>query len=254
MPEREYIVPDWPAPDFIHAVVTTRAGGVSKPPFDSFNLADHVGDDADDVATNRQLLVEDLALPGSPQWLSQVHGQQVAKLATLTSTTPIEADASYTAQTENVCAVLTADCLPLLIYDQQQHAIAAAHAGWRGLAGGVIESTLECFLQSDIAVKPENIMVWLGPAISARHFEVGADVYDAFTRTNPSTKQAFEQTSETTWLADMYILARQRLAKMGVHQVYGGDLCSYADSRFYSYRRDKRTGRMASLIWKSADN
>lgn len=237
----QYIHPDWPAPGNVLALATTRNGGVSKPPFDSFNLGDHVGDDPAAVAQNREILRA--FLPAEPRWLKQVHGTSVAHADSLDA--PIEADASVAFNPGKVCAVLTADCLPVLFCDRQGTRVAAAHAGWRGLAAGVLEASVTA-MQCD----PADIMAWMGPAIGPQAFEVGEEVRDVFVHDLPETGTSFIPGQPRKWLADIYGLARLRLARAGVSKVYGGGLCTYTDSnRFYSYRRDKTTGRMASLIW-----
>lgn len=241
----EIIKPNWPAPESVKALVTTREGGVSHAPYDSFNLAMHVGDNSDHVRDNRQQLQQLLQTPHEPQWLQQVHGCRA--IAAKTDGSVPEADACYTRQIALPCAVLTADCLPVLFCTLKGDQVAAAHAGWRGLADGVLEATLE-----QLSVPGEQIMAWLGPAIGPKAFEVGADVRDAFLAFSPDSAQAFVSHPEKQnhWLADLYQLARMRLAKQGVTQVHGGDFCTYTDAtRFYSFRRNEQTGRMASLIW-----
>lgn len=248
----DLITPQWPAPANVHAATTTRSGGVSPEPFDSLNMAGHVGDEVASVATNRQRLGEALLLPEKPHWLSQVHGTTVEKLDSGSIGMP-EADASMTREPGCVCAVLTADCLPVLFCDRAGTKVAAAHAGWRGLAAGVLESTVEA-----LGVPGDEILAWLGPAIGPQSFEVGEEVYQAFIGTgveqNPEAAGAFVPSSnEGRWLADLYQLARIRLKNAGVTSVYGGDFCTFEDrERFYSFRRDGKTGRMASLIWLEA--
>ena len=235
------ITPDWPATKGVRALTTTRTGGVSLPPNDSLNLGDHVGDAADAVAQNRLRLREELDLPAEPRWLSQIHGTRCCDATTVQM--PIEADAQFADQPGVVCAVLTADCLPLLLCDAAGERVAAVHAGWRGLLDGVIENSVQ-------AMGGQGVMVWLGPAIGPAAFEVGEEVRAAFVGRDPAAAEAFVPIAEGKWLADIYRLARQRLADCGVTQVYGGDLCTFSDSeRFYSYRRDGQTGRIASLIW-----
>jgi len=233
---------DWSAPEKIRALTTTRAGGVSESKFRSLNLADHVDDDISHVQENRQRLCRHLNIQ-QPLWLKQVHGVEVVNAQTAKS--PVEADAIVSFQTNQPCAVMTADCLPLLFCNQSATKVAAAHAGWRGLANGVIEATVSAMQENNDA-----LMVWLGPAIGPKQFEVGQDVFDAFVAHDAQAKLAFEQTDETHYLADVYQLARQRLKKLGIEAVYGGGLCTYSDEeRFYSFRRNPVTGRMASLIW-----
>lgn len=235
------IIPDWPAPPNVRAVQTTRIGGVSVEPYASLNLGDHVGDDPAAVAQNRALLRA--SLPAGPVWLKQVHGNIVAD-ADRAGGVP-DADASLARKPGTVCAVMTADCLPLLLCDEAGTVVAAAHAGWRGLAGGVVEAAVRT-----MNVAPARLLAWLGPAIGPQAFEVGEDVRQAFLGHYAGAAQAFAPHGDGKWLADIYLLARQRLALLGVARVYGGGLCTYSDSeRFYSYRRDGATGRMASLIW-----
>lgn len=249
-----WLLPDWPAPENVHSCCTTRQGGVSQPPYDSFNLGDHVGDDAVAVQANRKALQKALHLPQAPHWLQQVHGTTVLELPR--SKGDMKADASVTAQPGCVCAVLTADCLPLLFCDRTGTVVAAAHAGWRGLAAGVIEATVD-----KLNVAPQALLVWLGPAIGPDVFEVGEEVRQAFMEHDAQAAQAFVEVNVTSantprapeqkrWFADLYVLARQRLQGLGVTHIYGGGLCTWTDQqRFYSFRRDHNTGRMASLIW-----
>ena len=236
----DWIVPDWPAPARVKACVTTRAGGVSVAPFDSLNLGTHVGDDPVAVKKNRQRLLSQLGC--KPAWLQQVHGIDVLEAA---PETLAEADASWTATPGIACTVMTADCLPALFCDRNGTRVAAAHAGWRGLAAGVLEATLDA-----LAVAPEDTLVWLGPAIGPQAFEVGAEVREAFVSQHAQAAQAFGASlNPGRYMADIYELARIRLAARGVAAVYGGGFCTYSDPRFYSYRRAARTGRFASLIW-----
>lgn len=245
--QAEWIVPDWPAPANVHAFMTTRAGGVSRPPYASFNPAVHVGDDPDAVAENRRLLRR--FLPAEPLWLNQVHGCDVVSEAC--GDAP-DADAGVAFQANEVRAVLTADCLPVLFCDDAGSVVAAAHAGWRGLAGGVLEATVR-----SMKVPPQRILAWLGAAIGPDAFEVGDEVRENFVAQHALAGIAFRPALPGTldgaprkWLADIYALARIRLSQVGVTQVYGGGLCTQADTeRFFSYRRESRTGRMASLIW-----
>lgn len=237
-----WIKPQWPLPAHIHAAVTLRTGGVSTDNYVSLNPAAHVGDDPVQVAENRQIIKDGLKLPAEPVWLQQVHGVQVVKADQVQGL--VTADASYTDQRGVVCAVLTADCLPVLFCGDQGQVIAAAHAGWRGLHAGVLDETLK-------AMNCREVQVWLGPAIGPEHFEVGNDVRDAFVENHPALATAFRATQPGKWLANIYQLARIKLGWLAVEQIYGGDLCTVADAgRFYSYRRDgQATGRMASLIW-----
>lgn len=242
MASLELIIPDWPAPAQVRSLTTTRHGGVSHPPYDSLNLGDHVGDDPIAVSENRRRLREAGALPEAPRWLSQVHGTHCCSALGVQGGT--EADAQVTDRPGVVCAVLTADCLPLLLCDAAGRRVAAVHAGWRGLLGGVIENSVRA-LAADGAV-----LAWLGPAIGPAAFEVGGEVRDLFTAHHAAAASAFTPAAAGKWLADIYLLARQRLAACGVVQVYGGDRCTYTEGeQFFSYRRDGQTGRMASLIW-----
>ncbi len=235
------IAPDWPVPAHVHAMMTTREGGVSLPPFDGFNLATHVGDDPAAVAKNRAMLRRQL--PAEPLWLNQVHGVTVADVGR--DAAGCEGDAAVSFVAGEVCAVMTADCLPVLFCDAAGTVVAAAHAGWRGLAAGVLEATV-----ARMGVAPEGILAWLGAAIGPHCFEVGEEVRAAFIDQHPGATTAFSRHGDR-WLADIYALARIRLASAGVSRIYGGDLCTVSDAtRFYSWRRDGKTGRMASLIWK----
>ncbi|EXJ15205.1 peptidoglycan editing factor PgeF [Imhoffiella purpurea] len=241
------IVPDWPAPERVRAVSTTRGGGVSRGPFASLNLADHVDDDPADVAHNRRSLVAHLGLPHEPCWLTQMHGCRVVDAEAGRA----DADASLATRPGPVCVVMTADCLPLLICDDRGTRVAAVHAGWRGLAGGVIESAV-----ASLCLEPDRLMVWLGPAIGPDAFEVGAEVRDAFVAIDPMAGGAFRPGDrEGRWFADLFTLARQRLARLGVRRVFGGGDCTHSQpGRFFSYRRDGTTGRMASLIWLAQEH
>jgi YfiH family protein len=239
----ELILPDWPVPPRVRAVSTTRVGGVSPAPFDGLNLADHVGDDSAHVARNRALLRDRLALPAEPLWLAQVHGCEVADAGN--ATPGCAADGAVARAPGQVCAVMTADCLPVLLCGRGGRAIAAAHAGWRGLAAGVIEQTVAA-----LGADSDEVVAWLGPAIGPEAFEVGGEVREAFVGEDPEAAADFRARGAGKWLADLYGLARRRLGRAGVRRVYGGGLCTYGDpARFYSFRRDGTTGRMASLIW-----
>ncbi len=240
------IIPHWPAPATVRAASTTRSGGISRAPWDSFNLAAHVDDDALAVIENRKRLRRLLNLPGDPLWLSQVHGTRTVNAAAAVESLPA-ADASFSLVTGQVCAVLTADCLPVLFCDRAGTRVAAAHAGWRGLAAGMLEATVDA-----LEIAPDCLLAWLGPAIGANAFEVGEDVRDAFVSRHALSARAFVPRQQGCWLADLYALARIRLQAAGVTAVYGGGMCTFSDQRrFYSYRRDGQTGRMASLIWLS---
>ena len=237
------IVPQWPVPQGVAACSSTRVGGVSLPPYDSLNLGAHCGDDLAHVEENRARMFAAGGLPSKPVWLEQVHGKDVLTL-TGGSYDSKRADAAYSNIPGQVCAVMTADCLPVLFCNRAGTEVAAAHAGWRGLCEGVLEETVACF--SD---QPENIMAWLGPAIGPDAFEVGPEVRDAFMAKDANADKAFRPAGEK-YYADIYQLARQRLANVGVEQVYGGDRCTFSQKDdFFSYRRDKITGRMASFIW-----
>ena len=236
----DWLIPDWPAPAGVKSCVTTRAGGVSQASFDSFNLGDHVDDCPESVATNRQRLTSSLNI--QPAWLRQVHGVVVAQADPLCV---VEADASWTMTPGVACTIMTADCLPALFCDRAGSRVAATHAGWRGLAAGVLEATVD-----RLAVPASDILVWLGPAIGPQAFEVGPEVREAFISTHPETAQAFVPSLNAgRFMADIYALARLRLAACGVTAVYGGGFCTVNDPRFYSYRRSARTGRFASLVW-----
>ena len=241
----DLIEPEWPAPPGVRAAFTLRTGGVSAPPFDSFNCAAHVGDAPEAVARNRALLRERLGLTLEPAWLEQVHGCEAVALEAGEGCGP--ADAAVTREPERICVVQVADCLPVLLAARDGSAIGAAHAGWRGLAAGVLESAVRA-----LGAPPAEVLAWLGPAIGPRHFEVGAEVRAAFLKADPAAEAAFAANARGRWQCDLYTLARQRLAALGVARTYGGGWCTYADAaRFFSYRRDGRCGRMAALIWRS---
>ncbi len=239
--------PAWLLPSSIHSAQTTRFGGISLAPYAELNLATHVGDTPAHVQENRRLVCEHLALPSEPLWLEQVHGISVHRATPEnTPTQPPRADAAYTDQPGMVLAVLTADCLPVLFASRDGAEIAAAHAGWRGLHAGVLEATLTHFRSP-----PSDILAWFGPAISQAAFEVGGDVYQAFTEHDPAATSAFTpSTRRGHWQADLYQLARLRCHAAGIQSIHGGELCSFNDPRFFSYRRETPTGRMASLIWR----
>ncbi|AEY00737.1 hypothetical protein GU3_04900 [Oceanimonas sp. GK1] len=238
----DLILPDWPAPANVCAAQSTRTGGVSRAPWHSLNLGSHVGDDAASVRTNRERLAACLNLPSEPVWLEQVHGIRVLTLPAENDN--LTADAVVSRTPGRVCAVMTADCLPVLFCDQAGTVVAAAHAGWRGLAAGVLEATLQ-----EMQVDPDTVLAWLGPAIGPRAFEVGGEVREAFMAHSELAEEAFAPRGDK-WLADIYHLARLRLAAAGVHHIYGGEHCTVSESeRFFSYRRDGQTGRMASLVW-----
>ncbi|ALG67765.1 peptidoglycan editing factor PgeF [Beggiatoa leptomitoformis] len=239
----DFIIPQWTAPARVKAYCTTRQGGYSSMPYHGFNLGDHVGDAPVQVLKNRALLCNSLQLPREPLWLKQVHGTVVATL----EHPPVDgiADAATTKTVGYVCAILTADCLPVLFCDKAGTQVAAAHAGWRGLLNGVLENTVQ-----QLALPSEQVLVWLGACISQQAFEVGDEVYQAFVTQHPESAIAFRASRAQHWWADLYELARQRLRRMGITVIYGGDYCTFTEKeRFFSYRREPVTGRMASLIW-----
>lgn len=235
---------DWPAPAHIHAGTTTRQGGESRAPFNRLNLAGHVGDDKETVTRNRALLRQQLQLPDEPHWLNQTHSNRVVRVRTPAS--PKVADAAYTNKSNTVCAVLTADCVPILLCNRAGTEIAAIHAGWRGLCANVINNTIACF-----ASGREQLIAWIGPHISPRHYTVHDDVRNpCIDSLSESVAEAFQQTDRDTWHADLGLMARVSLLKAGMAEVYACNLCTYQNREyFYSYRREKKTGRMASLIW-----
>ncbi|OOF59584.1 peptidoglycan editing factor PgeF [Rodentibacter genomosp. 2] len=239
------IFPNWQVPSNIHAFTTTRQGGVSAAPFDSFNLGDHVGDEKSAVKTNRTLLVEKFNLPQTPLFLTQTHSTEVIQLPYCDNN--FNADAVYTRQSNQVCTVMTADCLPVLFTTRQGNEVAAAHAGWRGLCDGILEETVKCF-----KAQVQDIIVWLGPAIGPNAFQVGGDVVEQFVRIDPIAETAFRTDSslQSKYLGNLYQIARQRLNKLGITEISGGDHCTFNEKDlFFSYRRDGKTGRMASVIW-----
>ena len=239
-----WLLPNWQAPAHIRAGTSWRRGGISQGPYASLNLALHVGDEADAVTENRHRL----HLPSTPIWLSQVHGRTVVDASALLDQGPgqvIEADAAYTDRVGVICAVLTADCLPVVLCDREGRRVAAVHAGWRGLAAGIIERTVEA-----LNLPGDELLAWLGPAIGPNAYEVGEEVRHAFVRDNPDAGTAFRASRAGHWWMDMYELARQRLMSRGVNAISGGDHCTWHEAdNFYSYRRDGVTGRMASVIW-----
>jgi hypothetical protein len=243
-PLEHCIIPDWPAPARVKALQTTRQGGVSLAPYDSLNLGNHVGDNPLAVARNRMSL--NALLPSEPVWLEQVHGTAVADADA--AGCRVQADACIARQRGSVCVVMTADCLPVLLCDAQGTVVCAVHAGWKGLAAGVIEAAARA-----MGVAPHSLMAWLGPAIGQQAFEVGDEVRAAFVAAQPQAASAFTPSplvGEGEWLADIYALARLRLDALGVAQIYGGGHCTYRErEKFYSYRRDGATGRMGAFIW-----
>jgi YfiH family protein len=245
MSEASLLDIEWRLPAGVHAAFTTRVGGVSSAPWDSFNVATHVGDVAEDVAANRARLATLLALPSDPAWLNQVHGTAVADLDARPQGV-ITADAAIARTDGRVCVVMVADCLPVLFASQDGQRIAAAHAGWRGLAAGVLEQTVAA-----MGVRGDVLTAWLGPAISKEHFEVGEEVRAAFVDADTGAAAAFARNAGGKWQADLAGLARRRLTTLGVTDVSGGQWCTFADrKRFFSHRRDGKGGRMAALIWR----
>lgn len=241
--EPGFIVPDWPAPGRVRAVSTTRTGGFSPAPWDSLNLGGHVGDDPERVEKNRRKLAECVGIPVSAfSFMNQVHGTDIAELP---RKSPVQADGGATSEAGVPCIVMTADCLPVLLCNKNGSRVAAAHAGWRGLCNGVLEQAVARFDD------PADVMAWLGPAIGPGQFEVGAEVREAFIERGAEACEAFSPSSTPGhFMADLYQLARQRLTSAGVSQIYGGHWCTFSEpDRFFSYRRDGVTGRMASLIY-----
>jgi polyphenol oxidase len=243
-PHPDWIVPDWPAPRRVRALITTRAGGVSSGKYASLNLGTRVGDEPGHVERNRAAL--EACLPAQPRWMKQVHGTTVVDVAG--AATGVEADAAFTRAENVVCAVLTADCLPVLVCDRAGAVAGIAHAGWRGLAAGVIENVIAA-----TKVPAPELIAYLGPGIGPGVYEVGEDVRRAFVAASPEAESAFAHRGKGKFLADLYTLARQRLAAAGVGAVYGGGCCTLSEERFFSFRRDGITGRMASLIWLGND-
>jgi polyphenol oxidase len=243
MENDSYLIPDWPAPPTVRAVSTLRSGGVSHAPFADFNVASHVGDDPEAVAKNRHRLREDFSLQYEPSWLDQVHGDVVVEAGLLSA--PHRADASVSRSIGPACVILTADCLPVLFCSRSGDRVAAAHAGWRGLAAGILDNTV-----GSLGLPGGELIAWLGPAISQKAFEVGDDVRIAFMAKDAGTADAFVLNARGRWQCDLYALARRNLAMLGVHDVYGGEFCTFTQAdRFFSYRREGRCGRMASLVW-----
>jgi YfiH family protein len=241
--------PDWPAAAGVHAAFTLRRGGVSTAPYESLNVGAHVGDDPAAVAENRRRVRTQLQLPREPAWIEQVHGVEVLDLdegRQAGAAGIAVADAALTRRAGRVCAIQVADCLPVLLADRYGSAVAAAHAGWRGLAAGVLEATVK-----KLALEPGRLVAWLGPAIGPGHFEVGEEVRRAFLAHDAGAAGAFAANARGRWQCDLPALARRRLTALGVAAVCGGNWCTHANaSRFFSYRRDGRCGRMAALIWR----
>jgi polyphenol oxidase len=251
------LLPEWPAPAGVRAAFTLRTGGVSAAPYDSLNIGAAIGDSPEAVAENRRRVAQALRLPGEPRWLEQVHGSQVVTLGGVAAVDSVGAssfvaaedvpkgDASVVVGPGRVCAIRVADCMPVLFAARDGSAVGAAHAGWRGLAGGVLEATVE-----RLGVPASQLIAWMGPAIGQANFEVGDEVRAAFMATDPDAASAFLPNARGRWQCDLYTLARRRLAAMGVAGVYGGGWCTFADTeRFFSFRRNAQTGRMAALIW-----
>ena len=247
------LTPRWPAPPNVQAAFTLRGGGVSTPPFDALNVAAHVGDEVQAVMENRRLIRGALPLPTEPTWMEQVHGVEVLDLdVTRTHTDAASADipradAAVTRSAGRVCVVQVADCLPVLFAARDGSAVAAAHAGWRGLAAGVLEATV-----ARLSVDPARLLAWVGPGIGVAHFEVGEEVRNAFLAHDGAAAGAFRGNARGRWQCDLVALARARLVALGITALFGGEWCTYADAaHFFSYRRDGRCGRMAALIWRA---
>lgn len=241
-----WLLPDWPAPARVRAAVSTRQGpGVSSGPWHRFNLGVNGGDDPAAVAANRDAVRAALQLARAPHWLQQVHGIDVADVDQAGSDARPRADASVTRRPGEALAILTADCLPVLFCIDDGSAVAAAHAGWRGLEAGVLEAAV-----ASLHVSPERVMAWLGPCIGKASYEVGEEVRDAFVGPDSGAYEGFESTRPGHWLCDLAWLARRRLTQAGLHAIHGGGFDTRTDERFYSYRRDgAQSGRFASLIW-----
>jgi len=243
-PHPDWITPNWPAAPRVRALITTRAGGVSSGAFASLNLGEYAGDDPRNVARNREILRG--VLPAEPLWLRQVHG---AIAVNATEATPgSEADGAVARVAGAVCAVLTADCLPVLLAERDGKVVGIAHAGWRGLASGIVGSVVRL-----MGVPAQDLIAYIGPGIGPRRYEVGEDVRLAFVGADPESERAFGPRPNGRYLADLYELARGRLESAGVAEIHGGDFCTASDQRFFSYRRDRITGRMASLVWLEKD-
>ena len=263
--EPQIIVPDWPAPPGVRSAFTLRTGGVSVAPYDSLNLGASIGDSSEAVAENRRRVREKLRLPAEPVWLEQVHGVEVVVLGAAAAARTLVSrvtelpgaddtaarvggaigDASVARGAGYVCAIRVADCMPVLFAARDGSAVAAAHAGWRGLAGGVLEATVR-----RLGVPASQLIAWMGPAIGPAHFEVGEEVRAAFTATDVDAASAFVANARGRWQCDLYALARRRLAEIGISGIYGGGWCTFAEAdRFFSYRRSGQCGRMAALIW-----
>jgi len=241
--------PDWPAPDRVRAVFTLRVGGVSAGPCASLNVGSRVQDDPAAVAENRRRIVAAFDLPTEPTWLTQVHGGAVSRLEPRNDPA-LTGDAVVTAEVGRVCAIQVADCLPVLFAARDGSVVGAAHAGWRGLAAGVLENTIDA-----LGVPPAQLLAWIGPGIGQQHFEVGGEVREALVAAAPyngagPAAAAFQPNARGRWQCDLVALTRQRLVAAGLTDIHGGNWCTFADTeRFFSHRRDARSGRMAALIW-----
>ncbi len=244
LPHPDWITPDWPAGTRVHALITTRDGGVSSGKFASLNLSMRVGDDPRRVARNRAILRA--CLPAEPAWVKQVHGTAVIDAAR--ATPDAEADGVVTQSPGRVCAVMVADCLPVLLSDREGKSVGIAHAGWRGLAGGIVENVVQA-----MGVPSRDVIAYIGPGIGARRYEVGEDVRRAFVDRDPAAVRSFAPRQDGKYLVDLCALARQRLAAAGVAGIHGGGFCTASEERFFSFRRDQTTGRMAGLIWLEED-
>jgi YfiH family protein len=242
----QVITPDWPAPPGVRSAFTLRSGGVSVAPYDSLNVGAGIGDSPEAIAENRRRVRETLGLPSEPVWLEQVHGTDVVELG---STAAPTGDASVARGAGYVCAIRVADCMPVLFAAGDGSAVAAAHAGWRGLAGGVLEATVR-----RLGLPASQLIAWMGPAIGPAHFEVGDEVRAAFTATDLDAAPAFVANARGRWQCDLYALARRRLTAIGISGIYGGGWCTFAEAeRFFSYRRSGQCGRMAALIWTESE-
>jgi polyphenol oxidase len=245
-----WLTPDWPVPPGVRALSTWRGGGVSSGKYESLNLGSHVGDEGSAVAENRRRLVVAANLPAEPFWLRQVHGAEVADLdAALPAPMSVPSlgrDASYTRKPGRICAILSADCLPVLLAAADASVIGAAHAGWRGLSAGVLAATVRA-----VGADPATLIAWIGPCIGPAAYEVGPEVRDAMLAAMPAAASAFRITARSRFMADLPLLARLQLQALGLRGIYGGTVCTYADSgRYFSHRRDGQSGRQATLIWQ----
>lgn len=255
-PGPDWLRPRWAAPANVHLIVTTRSGGRSAPPREGFNLALHVGDDSRSVIANRRYLQQELDLPRQPAWLEQVHGTVVVDAAGVDPSAPAPvADAAFTREAGVACVVMTADCLPVAIAARDGSVVGVAHAGWKGLCQGVIESLVGA-MAGAMAVPGGELVAWLGPAVGPAAYETGAEVREAFVARDPAAAAAFVPVLRADgtpgFLSDLYSLARLRLRSAGIGQVEGGGFCTFTDNaRFYSYRRQPVTGRFATLVWRT---